>query len=119
MLKTVWNNETKQATMTADVPTMRLMGIAFATGIGGIALAQEIIQGLVAAADNTSNDEDYQNQADELFQHIRDEHTTSEQAKELVNIMQGMAMALPRTIIMTEHFRQLGQSASASESFNA
>ena len=119
MLKTVYNHETKDVTFTADVPTMRLMGISFAMGIGGPGLATHIVQSLVTAADDTSTDDDYQHHAKQVFQHIRDEHTENDQQKELVNIMEVMALSLPRATIMEEHFRQLGKSEGASESFNA
>ena len=111
MLKVVYSTKTKEATLVTDIPTLRQMGIAFACGIGGVELAKELLGGLVAAADNTTNEEDFQNQMESFFDHMRAEHAPTDAQKEVVNIMEAIVSGIPRQAVIAEHFRQLGQSA--------
>ena len=117
MLTAKYNEETKTVTLNADLGVLRTMGIAFTIGIGGVALCNEVLQGVVSAADNTSNDEDFHEQLDSFFDHVREEHAPHEKQKEVVEILRAMVMPIPRSAVMVEHFRHLGQSEQ--DTFNA
>lgn len=118
-MKNTYSTKTKEITTTTSVAEFRCIGIGLALALGGLPLANEMMQGVVAAADNTSNDEDYENQVESLFQHVRDEHITeaNDQQKMVVDILESMAKALPRQVVMAEHFRHTGQSEQSG--FNA
>lgn len=124
-MKNTYSMKTKEVTTVTSVEEFRCIGLGLAIALGGPPLAAEMLQGIVQAADETTTDEDYENKVESLFQHVRDEHIDGDNdlAKTIVDMLESMAKALPRTIVIAEHFRQLNKlgkmGAGAGESFNA
>lgn len=117
---TSYSTDNKEVTITCSVEELRLIAIHVAVAVGGPGLAQHLVEGVVNAAENTSNDSDYKDQADAFFDHVREEHTTDEGGKQIVEIMRSMAVAIPRQTVIAEHLRQMGKlGASESQEFSS
>lgn len=118
-MKASYDTQTKQVITLSSVEEFRCIGIAIGIALGGPPLAQHLLEGVVNAAENTSNDEDYKDQVESFFTHVRDEHMDKSNSVQgmLVDILEQMAQALPRQIVIAEHYRQMGQDTP--ESFNA
>lgn len=113
-MKNTYNTETKEVTTVSSVDEFRCIGIGLGLAMGGPGMAQHMLQGIVNAADNTSNDEDYQGQVEAFCDHVREEHLENEAQKQILEILRSMALALPRNVVMAAHFRHTGTSEQES-----
>jgi hypothetical protein len=98
MLKTSYNKETKEVSLTANLTDYRWLSLALTRAAFG-PTANQALNVILDAAQNSSNDEDFTNQVEAFFDKLRLPEYSQEQLDGL-GILKALALALPRQVVV-------------------